>query len=171
MWQKSDTSWKNGRTAGHVISLSVSNFLVLQEVWNLKRGRTFMNSKVVPNTVTRAVAVVQAHLPQCPAAQHLHVCTYTKENYRSNILQQELVQMNQIHERMVSMAYILGWFWTLIKFNFEHSWMSVSHLWSLKEIWFEIFQCFPSALWWRPPKGPDMQIQTDVIRTAQKRMV
>lgn len=34
-----------------------------------------MNSKVVSNTVTCAVAVVQAHLPQRPATQHLHVCT------------------------------------------------------------------------------------------------
>lgn len=25
----------------------------------------------------------------------------------------------------------------------EHGLMLVSHLWSLKEIWFEIFQCFP----------------------------
>lgn len=32
-----------------------------------------MNSKVVANTVTSSMAIVQAHLPQCPAAQHLHV--------------------------------------------------------------------------------------------------
>lgn len=37
-----------------------------------------MNSKVVSNTVPCAVAVVQAYLPQRPATQHLHVCTYTK---------------------------------------------------------------------------------------------
>ena len=39
-----------------------------------------MNSKVVSNSVTCAVAVVQAHLPQCPAAQHLyvHACGGTK---------------------------------------------------------------------------------------------
>lgn len=28
------------------------------------------------------------------------------------------------------------------KVSFEHAWMSVSHLWSLMEIRFEIFQCF-----------------------------
>lgn len=62
----------------------------------------------------------------------------------------------------------VGCFWTLIKLNLEHAWMSVSHLWSLEGIWSEIFQCFPSALWWRPPKGPDMQIQTDVVLTPKK---
>lgn len=36
---------------------------------------TLMNSEVVSDTVTCAMAVVQAHLPQCPATQHLHVHT------------------------------------------------------------------------------------------------
>ena len=38
-----------------------------------------MNPKVVPNTVPCAMAIVQADLPQSPATQHLHVCTYTEK--------------------------------------------------------------------------------------------
>lgn len=39
-----------------------------------------MNAKVVSNTVTCAVAIVEAHLPQSPTTQHLHAytCWYTR---------------------------------------------------------------------------------------------
>lgn len=115
-----------------------------------------MNSEVVPNTVTCAVAVVQAYLPQSPATQHLHVCTYT-EKYASNSQQHKGVQMTQRGERMLQMVTFGG------DSGFRAScWMLVSHLWSPKEIWFEIFQCFPGGLWWRPPVGPDMQNQANV---------
>lgn len=49
------------------------------------------------------------------------------------------------------------------KGSWQHAWTLDSHLWSLKEIWFEIFRCFPWGLWWRPPVGPDMQIHEDVV--------
>lgn len=119
-----------------------------------------MNSKVVPNAVTCAVAVVQAYLPQSPATQHLHVCTYT-EKYASNSQQHKWVQMMQGGERMLQMV-TFGGDSGFRASSGEHAWMLVSHLWSPKEIWFEIFQYFPWGLLWRPPVGPDMQSQANV---------
>lgn len=42
-----------------------------------------MNSKVVSDTMACAVPVVQAHLPQGPASQHLHVYTYGFKKQKS----------------------------------------------------------------------------------------
>lgn len=117
------------------------NLSVLKGPWNTKWARTLVDSEVVANAVTCAVAVVQAHLPQRPAGQHLHVGPWP-EKHTSDALRHGFMQLARVFGEVDEVYF---------------------YLWSLKEIWFEIFRCFPSAPWWRPPVGPDMQIQTDVV--------